>query len=90
MSNTPHAILSQEWREIAELPFIVDGFGLRNLSVAERARELEGSVYGVRFDFVSGGPGYVGDVYIIQGDALGAGPIMLTRAPSGDLEVFDA
>lgn len=90
MSNAPHAVTSREWHEIAQLPFVVDGFGLHDLSPSERARELESCAYAVRFDFFSGGPGYVGDVFVVQGDALGAGPIVLTRAPAGHLEVLDS
>ncbi len=37
-------------------------------------------VYGVKFHFVSGGPGYVGDLFILQGDALSeSAPIALIR-----------
>ena len=35
-------------------------------------------VYGVKFDFVSGGPGYVGDRYILRGAVLGE-PMVLIR-----------
>jgi hypothetical protein len=35
-------------------------------------------VYGMRFDFVSASPGYVGDLYILSGDALGE-PYTLIR-----------
>ncbi len=36
--------------------------------------------YCVKFDFVSGGPGYCGDLFIIQGDALSeAPPVSLIR-----------
>ena len=35
-------------------------------------------VYGVKFDFVSGSPGYVGDLFILLGDAL-SDPMTLIR-----------
>ena len=40
--------------------------------------------YGAKVDFVSGGPGYVGDSYVLQGDALGE-PLSLIRE-NGRLE----
>ena len=44
----------------------------------ETPEEFSAMVYGARFDFVSGGPGYVGDLYILCGDALGE-PLTLIR-----------
>jgi hypothetical protein len=42
--------------------------------------------YCVKFDFVSGSPGYVGDLFIIQGDALtGFPPVELVRDQYGKL-----
>ena len=41
--------------------------GLLDGETAEAFSEM---VYGVKFHFVSGSPGYVGDVYILQGDVL--------------------
>ena len=35
-------------------------------------------MYGVKFDFVSGGPGYCGDLFIILGDYPGV-PMALIR-----------
>lgn len=47
-----------------------------------------GNIYGVKFDFHSGAPGYVGDLYILQGDALtGDPPVMLKRDRFGALAV---
>jgi len=44
-------------------------------------------VYGVKFNFVSGIPGYVGDLYIVQEDVLtGDPPIVLVRE-NGKLHV---
>jgi len=50
--------------------------------------EFASIVYGARFNFVSGGPGYVGDVYVLQGDALTeAPPLVLRRDRNGKLIV---
>jgi hypothetical protein len=49
------------------------------------------SVYAVKFNFHSGSPGYVGDLFIVQGDALtDEPPLMLIRNPEGKLvRAFD-
>ena len=45
-------------------------------------------MYAAKFDFFSGSPGYVGDLYILQGDALtGYPPIVLRRGDDGTLIV---
>ena len=45
--------------------------------------EFSDMVYGVKFDFTSGSPGYVGELYILQGDALtGDPPLVLIRDKS--------
>jgi hypothetical protein len=38
-----------------------------------------GAVYGAKFNFVSGGPGYEGDVLVIHGDSLSGRPFVLSR-----------
>lgn len=85
MDNTPHAIKDKEWEEIVTLPAVKEAWGLDDdIDPAEFAS----IVYGARFNFFSGGPGYVGDLYILQGDAIsGAPPMMLRRDSTGQLIV---
>lgn len=66
--NTPHQISIAEWKEIMEVPSIRESWGLDGNETPE---QFAGLAYGVRFDFTNGGPGYVGDLYVIHGDALG-------------------
>jgi hypothetical protein len=40
--------------------------------------EFRSLVYGVKFDYMSGGPGYFGDLYLIQDDSLQP-PLAFTR-----------
>ena len=44
----------------------------------EAPDEFADMVYGVKFDFVSGGPGYVCDLCILVGDAVGE-PMTIIR-----------
>ena len=73
--NKPHELSIKEWKEILALPAVREYWGLDDNTTPEEFANL---VYGVRFDFVSGSPGYVGDLYVLCGDALGE-PITLIR-----------
>jgi hypothetical protein len=79
---TPHRLTPAEWQEIVKVPRVREAWGLTN----EDANEFAAHVYGAKFEFSSGSPGYVGDLYILQGDALtDAPPIVLRRADDGAL-----
>jgi hypothetical protein len=73
--NKPQEISTAEWKEIIEIPVIRESWGIEEDVSPEAFADM---VYGVKFDFASGGPGYVGDLYILQGDALGE-PMTLIR-----------
>ena len=72
--NFPHRISIPEWQEIIFVPEIRESWGLED----ETPEQFAQMAYGVHFDFESGGPGYVGDLYVIHGDALGE-PMTLIR-----------
>ena len=83
----PQEISMAEWQEIMRLPEIRDSWGIEDDETAEQFASV---VYGAKFDFVSGGPGYFGDLYILQGDALtGDAPLVLIRK-NGVLEVANS
>lgn len=64
-----------EWEEIMRLPVIRESWGLADDETPEQFADM---VYGVEFAFAIGGPGYMGDLYILHGDALGE-PFALIR-----------
>lgn len=73
--NTPKELSIEEWKEVMEIPAIRESWGLSD----ETPGEFAEMVYGVKFDFSpTTGPGYVGDLYILSGDALGE-PFTLIR-----------
>jgi hypothetical protein len=81
----PKLISQEEWRDIIAVPAVREAWGLADDVTPS---EFAGSVYAAKFDFVSGSPGYVGDLYILQGDALtGYPPIVLRRADDNALVV---
>lgn len=74
--NKPLEISIDEWKEIMQVPEVRESWGLEN----ETPEEFANLVYGVKFAFVSGSPGYVGDIFILQGDYLtGNAPFVLVR-----------
>lgn len=84
MGHRPHSLTDKEWQEVIAVPEVRDAWGLDSNVTAE---EFASRVYGVKFHFVSGGPGYIGDLYILQGDALtDARPFTLRRNREGRLE----
>lgn len=74
--NKPLEISLEEWSEIIQVPEIRESWGI----VDETPQQFADMVYGVKFKFVSGSPGYIGDIYILQGDYLtGDAPLVLLR-----------
>lgn len=74
-ANKPLEISEAEWQEIIQLPVVREAWGLTDHTAAEFAA----MTYGVKFDFASGGPGYLGDLFILHGDALSSAPVTLVR-----------
>jgi len=72
----PHPITNAEWKEIAALRPVREAWGLGE---GVMPTDFASVVYGAKFNFVSGGPGYVGDIFILQGDALAEVPPMVLR-----------
>jgi hypothetical protein len=77
MLNTqPSPLSSAEWDEVAGVREVREDWGLQS---ADHGAALASVAYGARFDFVSGSPGYVGDMFVIVGDGLSAPPMVLIR-----------
>ena len=75
--NKPQEISISEWKEIMQLPVVRDAWGIEDNETPEQFADM---VYGVKFAFTSGSPGYVGDLYILQGDAVSdAAPMSFIR-----------
>jgi len=79
----PHKLSEAEWREVGSVPVIRESWGLED---GQDPLDLASLAYGAKFDFVSGGPGYVGEVYVLLGDSLGE-PMILRRDEKGGLVV---
>jgi hypothetical protein len=85
MDTKPYELTSAEWKEIMALPEVRDAWGI---FADETPEEFAGVVYAAKFKFVSGSPGYVGDLFILQGDVLtGDPPMVLRRGDKGELIV---
>jgi hypothetical protein len=72
-----------EWKEIMAVPAIREAWGVESDRTPD---EFSSQVYAAKFKFVSGSPGYVGDLFILQGDVLtGDAPRVLRRGDGGNL-----
>ena len=79
----PYSLSPAEWREIMTIPVIRESWGIED---STSMSDFSSQVYAARFDFVSGSPGYVGDLFILQGDTLtGDAPFVLRRDDDGKL-----
>jgi hypothetical protein len=66
--NKPKELSLEEWSVIMKIPAIREAWGLAD----ETPEQFADMVYGVKFRFSpTMAPGYLGDLYILQGDALG-------------------
>jgi hypothetical protein len=82
----PYPLTQAEWKEIRDIPVVRDAWGTED---NEDLAVLSSQIYAVKFNFVSGGPGYVGDLFILQGDALtGDQPFVLRRGQDGKLVIL--
>lgn len=70
----PQEISLAEWRELIAVPDVRDIWGLSD----ETAEDFADEVYGVKFDYMTDSPGYVGDLFILHGGGF-APPVVLIR-----------
>jgi hypothetical protein len=81
----PHPLSPEDWKQIIAVPAVREAWRLEDDATPN---DFAGTVYAAKFSFFSGSPGYVGDVYILQGDTLsGDPPMVLHRAKDGSLLV---
>jgi hypothetical protein len=86
MDKKPYPLTSEEWKEIMAVQEVRDAWGLAKDTTPD---EFSSTVYAAKFKFVSGSPGYVGDLFILQGDALtDAPPMALRRGNKGEIIVL--
>lgn len=80
--NKPHELTLQEWKEVANLRAIQESFGLEDEE--DLTAWLPRYAYGVRFDYQTDCPGYVGPLYLLKGaGAPEISPLILIRTSEG-------
>jgi hypothetical protein len=80
----PYPLTPAEWKEIMADQTVRESWGIEanNTTLAE----FSSQTYAAKFHFVSGSPGYVGDLFILQGDTLtGDAPMVFRRGANGEL-----
>lgn len=75
----------EEIKEIASIEAIQQSWGAEDATEMEEI--LDSKVYAVKFKFQAGGSGYVGDYFILAGDALGE-PIQMIRQNGNGKLIF--
>jgi hypothetical protein len=80
----PYPLSQEDWKQVITIPAVRDAWGLADDVTPS---EFAASVYGVKFKFFSGSPGYVGDLFMPQGDALTGHPPLVLRRADGTLVV---
>jgi len=86
MTNTkPKEITEKEWEEIVALDVVRESWGLEQ---EDTAKEFSERVFGARFDFVSGSPGYCGDMFVLYGDTIDEPMTLYRYEPKGQLLVL--
>jgi len=83
-TTKPFEITPAEWQEIIQVPEVREGWGLDD---DETAEEFSQMVYGVKVHYVTDGPEYAGDLFILQGGTLDGPPLMLIRNAAGTLQM---
>lgn len=78
----PIKLSVDEKKEIAMREKLWERSGVEN---ADDMLDVLDQSYCVKFSFMSGGPGYYGDLFIIQPDTLDGAPISLTRGQNRKL-----
>ena len=79
MTNQPFALTESEIKEIASMHAMQEMWAAEN---SEDMQEiLTSSASMVRFDFHSGCPGYVGDLFLVQGDCVVDEPVRMVQSP---------
>lgn len=63
--NKPYELTALEWAEVAAVRAVQEGFGLEDEE--DPAAWLMENAFGVRFDYQTDSPGYVGSLYLLQG-----------------------
>lgn len=82
-SNLPFPISETDWRRIYQNPEVRACWGVSEEEFEDEQffHHWKQTVYGARFNFTSGGPGYCGDLFLIVGDSPSK-PLCLVRSGS--------
>lgn len=74
-NNLPLPISNDEYQEILTVPEVKQAWGISEGNAIDAGPYL----YAVKFNFMSGSPGYVGPLYLIYGDVVSGNPFVLIR-----------
>jgi hypothetical protein len=64
--NKPIELTPEEKKEIAAMGDVTEMWGAEN--EADFLSMFDDQIYAAKFNYVSGGPGYIGDLFVLFGD----------------------
>lgn len=86
--NKPYELTAKEWAELAAMKAVLEAWGIEDEE--DPAAWLPDWAYGVRFDYQTDGPGYLGPLYLLQGaGSPETSPMAFVRNGEGRLEVVE-
>jgi hypothetical protein len=77
MDTKPHALTGEEIKEIAAIEAVREMWGSE--TEQDFIDLFNDNIYAVKFNYMSGGPGYFGDVIVLVGDGDYSEHVTLTR-----------
>lgn len=83
-THQPRVPLPKDWADLAGNPTVRHAWGLAD---DERGEDLAAVCDNAKFDFVTGGPGWAGELIMLHDDAFGGPPFVFARSPGGTLEL---
>ena len=85
--NKAYELTDQERAEVTAVREVQEGFGLEGEAKADPW--LKEDTYGVRFEYQTDGPGYVGPPYLLQGAGAPENPPIAMVQGDGGLRAVD-
>jgi hypothetical protein len=86
MNYKPKAITKDEWREIAAVQEVREGWGIESEEDSENVRA---GIYAAKFEeYMTDGPGYAGELYVLIG-GVPETPVVIIRR-KGQLVAVDS
>ena len=86
MNYKPKPLTKSEWSEIVKIREVREGYGIEDKTDEEA---FAAGSYAAKFEYMSDGPGYAGELYVILGGVPECPPLVIIRS-EGNLIAVDS